>query len=172
MKKNEIVILALKLLGIFLTVSGLSAFASTFGQNGFRGVGNWSLYLGFFVYLLSGLIVLLKARSLSKYMLPFDDSVVTELKISENFQAAALRIAGVYISASAIPSVLHLTGRIIEYKYFKNEIPDYLKQNPNFIIPLLSETIYFLIGLFLAMGPRSLLKVLSRFDETIEKMST
>lgn len=164
--------MALRLLGIFLTASGLSAFASTFGQNGFRGIGNWSLYLGFFIYLLTGLIVLLKAETLSKYMLPINDSAITELKITENFQAAALRVAGIYISASAIPSVLHLAGRIIEYKYFKTEIPEYLKENPNFIIPLLSETIYFLIGVFLAMGPRSLLKVLSRFDKTIEKMST
>lgn len=172
MKKIEIVILALKLLGIFLTVMGLSAFASTFGQNGFRGIGNWSLYLGFFIYLLSGLILLLKAESLSKYILPIDDSAIVELKISENFQAAALRVAGIYISASAIPSVLHITGRIIEYKYFKNQIPEYLKSNPNFFIPLISETIYFLIGLFLAIGPRSLLKLLSRFDKTVEKIST
>jgi hypothetical protein len=78
MKKNEIVILALKLLGIYITVQGLSAFASTFGQNGFRGIGNWSMYLGFFIYLLSGIILLLKAKSLSSNILSIDDETIDE----------------------------------------------------------------------------------------------
>ena len=171
-KKNEIVILALKLLGIFITVQGLSAFASTFGQNGFHGIGNWSLYLGFFIYLLAGLILLFKAVAISKFILPIDNGAITELKISENFQAAALRIVGIYISIFAIPALLHLLGRIIEYKYFRTEIPEYMKENPNFIFPLISQAIYFLIGLYLAIGPRSLLKVFGRFDKTIDKMST
>ena len=172
MKKNEIVILAVKLLGIFITVQGLSSFTSTFGQNGFHGIDSWSLYLGFLIYLLSGLILLFKAEVLSVHILPLDDSTVTKLNISENFQTAALRIVGIYISIFAIPALLHLTGKMIQYEFFVSEIPEYLKEKPYYIVPLISQTIYFLIGLFLAMGPSVIIKVLSRFDKTIEKMST
>ena len=172
MKKNEIVILALKLLGIYITVQGLSAFASTFGQNGFRGIGSWSMYLGFFIYLLSGIILLLKAKSLSSHILPIDDETIDELKISEGFQKAALRIVGIYISIFAIPALLHIAGQMIQYRLMGYQIPDYLQQKPLLIIPLISQFVYFLIGLFLALGPGSIIKVLSRFDKTIEKMNT
>jgi hypothetical protein len=172
MKKNEIVILAVKLLGIFITIQGLSSFTATFGQNGFHGIDNWSLYLGFLIYLLSGLILLFKAETLSAHILPLDESTVTELNISENFQTAALRIVGIYISIFAIPALIHLTGKMIQYEFFGSEIPEYLKEKPYYIVPLISQTVYFLMGLFLAMGPSAIIKVLSRFDKTIEKMST
>ena len=171
MKKNEIVILALKLLGIYLTIQGLSAFTSTFGQNGFRGFDNWSLYFGFFIYLLSGLILFSKAKPLSSYILPIDEGSVDELKISEGFQKAALRIVGIYISIFAIPALLHLTGKMIQYELFGSQLPEYLQQKPLLIVPLISELANFLIGLFLAFGPGSIIKMLSRFDKTVEKMN-
>ena len=172
MKKIEIVILALKLLGIYITVQGLSAFTSTFGQNGFRGIGNWSLYLGFFIYLLSGIFLLIKAKPLSGYILPIDKENVDELRISEGFQNAALRIVGIYISIFAIPALLHILGQMIQYNFLGSEIPEYLQQKPMLIVPLISQLIYFLIGLFLALGPGSIIKALGRFDKTIEKMNT
>ncbi len=172
MKKNEIVILAVKLLGIYFTIQGLASISMTFGQNGFRGIGNWSLYIGVIVYFISGLILLLKADAISKHILPPDDSVVTQLNISENFQTAALRIVGIYISIFAIPGFLHLAGQMIQYDLYGAEIPDYLKEKPNYIIPLTSQAIYFLLGAFLALGPGSIIRLLGRFDKTIGKMNT
>lgn len=172
MKKNEIVILALKLLGIYITIQGLSAFASTFGQNGFRGIANWSLYLGFLIYLLSGVILISKAKPLSSHILPIDEGVVDELKISEGFQKSALRIVGIYISIFAIPALLHITGQMIQYEFLGSQIPEYLQQKPLLIVPLVSQLVYFFIGLFLSLGPGSIIKALSRFDKTIEKMNT
>ena len=172
MKKNEIVILALKLLGIFITIQGLSAFASTFGQNGFRGIGNWSMYFGFFIYLLSGILLFFKARPLASHILPIDENTIDELKISEGFQKAALRIVGIYTSIFAIPALLHIIGQMIQYNFLGSEIPEYLQQKPLLIVPLISQLVYFFIGLFLALGPGSIMKALSRFDKTIEKMNT
>jgi hypothetical protein len=172
MKKNEIVILAVKLLGLYFTIQGLASVSMTLGQNGFRGLDNWSLYVGVLVYFISGLILFLKAEAISKHILPSDDSVVTELNISENFQSAALRIVGIYVLVFAIPGLLHLAGNMIQYNLYGAEMPNYLKEKPNYIIPLTSQAIYFLIGVFLALGPGSIIRFLGRFDKTIEKMNT
>ena len=170
--KNEIVILAVKLLGIFITIQGLSSFSMTFGQNGFHGIDNWSLYLGVSIYLISGLILIFKAEVVSIHILPPDDTSVTELKISENFQTAALRVVGIYVSVFAVPGLLHLIGKMIQFEFYGSGIPDYIKEKPNYILPLLSQIIYFLIGVLLALGPKSIIRLLSRFDKTIEKMDT
>ena len=76
MKKNEIVILSLKLLGIYITAQGLSSFAATFGRNGFHGIDNWSLYFGFVIYLLSGLILIFKAGTISGFILPRNNNII------------------------------------------------------------------------------------------------
>ena len=96
MKKNEIVILSLKLLGIYITVQGLSSIGSFFRMNELRGLSDWSMYFGLIIYLGSGLILIFKSKKLSKYMLPHDDSMVEKFEISETFQKAALRVIGLY----------------------------------------------------------------------------
>lgn len=171
MKKNEIIILSVKLLGIYLSVQGLSAFASSFGANGFRGIDNWSLYIGFLIYLFCGLVMIFKAKIISQHILPVDEGAIEELRISENFQKAALRLVGIYISIFAIPALLHISGQMIQYEFFGPKVPDYVRERPLLIVPLVSQTVYFLSGLFLALGPGSIINVLRKYDKTIEKMN-
>jgi hypothetical protein len=168
MKKNEIVILSLKLLGIYITAQGLSSFAATFGMNGFHGIDNWSLYFGFVIYLLSGLILIFKAGTISGFILPRDNSNVEKFEMPETFQKSALRIIGLYIAISSFPALVHISGKIVQYEFWGSEVPEYLKEKPYLIIPLGS----FLLGVYLALGPSSVIKALGRFDKTIERMGT
>ena len=172
MKKNEIVILAVKLLGLYFTINGLSSVSMAFGQNGFQGLANWGFYIGILVYFLSGILLFLKAEVVSKHILPSDGSVVTELNVSDNFQTAALRIVGIYVTVFAIPGMLTLAGNMIQYNQYGADMPGYLVEKPNNIIPFTSQAIYFLLGVFLALGPGSIIRFLGRFDKTIEKMNT
>lgn len=172
MKKNDIVIIALKLLGIYLTVQGISSIGMSFGMNGLSGLDNWSLHFGVMVFLLSGPLLIFKANAISVLILPPDEIELEKFELTENSQKAILRIMGIYVATFAIPSLVHITGQIIESGFWGKNIPDYMKNSPSYIVPFISQLVRFLIGLFLALGPNSIIKVLSRFDETIEKMST
>ena len=172
MKKNEIVAIALKILGIYIFVIGLSSIATSTGMNGLSGFGNWSLYLGTIIYLISGLILIFKGENISKRLFHSDENIVEKFEISENFQKGALRVIGIYVAIFALPALIHIAGQIIEYTILNSDIPNHLQQKPNYIVLLVSQSVRFLLGVYLAIGPNSIIKVLSRFDKSIEKMST
>ena len=172
MKKHDLVILSLKLLGIYITIQGISSISMSFGVNGFSGLDSWSLHFGVFVFLASGLCLIFKADTLSKYILPDDGSTIENLELSEGFQKAALRIMGVYVAVFSIPSLSHIIGQMVESGFIGTEIPDHVRETPSYIVPFVSQLIRFLIGLFLALGPSSVIKALGRFDKTIEKLGT
>jgi hypothetical protein len=52
------------------------------------------------------------------------------------------------------------------------DIPEYMRENPNFTVSLVSQSVRFLLGVFLALGPDQLIRGLSRFDQSIKKMDT
>ena len=172
MTKKEIIILALKLLGLYFIIQGLTSVSVTFGQNGYTGFDNWSLYIGVLLYFISGLILYFGSDLISEHILSSDEIVITELNISENLQAVIYRIVGVCITVFAIPGLVHLVGQIIQVKIYGSELPHYIRESPSYIIPLISQFVYFLLGVFLALGPGSVIKLLGRFDKTIEKMNT
>lgn len=171
MKKNEIVILCLKLLGIYITVQALSALGGLSWMNGWDWMNNFSLSVGYVIYLLAGLILVFMGRDISRCILPPDDDTVGEFEISETFQKAALRIMGVYVAILAIPSLVNVIGQAVQYDSFGSEVPDYLRGRQNiFISPLVSSLVRFLLGVFLMLGPSSVVKLLSKFDKTIAKI--
>ena len=172
MRINEIVTIALKILGIYIFVLGLSSITSSAGINGLSGLSNWSLYLGTIIYLISGLILIFKGENISKLLFRSNESIVERFEISENFQKGALRVIGIYVAIFALPALIHIAGQIIEYDILSSDIPEHLQKKPNYIVPLVSQSVRFLLGVFLALGPNSIIKALSRFDKTIEKMST
>ena len=57
MKKQEIVILALKLLGIYFFISGLASLGQSTFLKGIEDLSNFSIYSGSLVLLTSGLIL-------------------------------------------------------------------------------------------------------------------
>jgi hypothetical protein len=172
MKKNEIVILAVKMLGLYFAIQGFASIMVSFGRSGIEGFEIWYFHLGIFIYFLAGLILFTKASAISKYILPHDDSIVSRIEISENFQTAALRIVGICIAVIATPGLVNLAGKVIQIELNDSELPDYMKDNSSFFIPLLSQVVYFLLGILLALGPGSVVRLLGRFDKTIEKMNT
>ena len=172
MNKNEIVTIALKVLGIYIFVLGLSSIASSIGMNSLSGFSNWTLYIGIFIYIISGLILIFKGENISKLLFRFDDKKIEKFDISEDFQKNALRVIGIYVAIFALPALIHIVGQIIEYKILSSDIPKHLQQKPNHIVLLVSQSIRFLLGVYLALGPNSILKILSRFDKSIEKMRT
>lgn len=172
MKKNEIVTIVLKILGIYIFVLGLSSIATSTGMNGLSGFSNWSLYFGTIIYFISGLILIFKGEIISKLLFRSDENVVEKFEISENFQKGALRVIGIYVAIFALPALIHIAGQIIEYDILSSDIPEHLQQKPSYIVPLVSQSVRFLLGVCLALGPNSIIKVLGRFDKTIEKMST
>jgi hypothetical protein len=172
MKTNEIVILSLKLLGIYIFVQGLGSLGSSIGINGINGFGNWSMYLGSFIFLISGLILIFRAENISRLLFTFTDEPIRIFDVSENFQRGALRVIGIYVAIIALPAFVHLIGQMIQYRFASSTVPDYLKEQPNFLIPFISQAILFLLGLFLALWPTEIIKALHRFDKTTEKMNT
>ena len=172
MNKNEIVTIALKILGIYIFVLGLSSIVSSIGMNSLSGFSNWSLYFGIFIYIISGLILIFKGENISKLLFRFDNNLIEKVDIPESFQKGALRVIGIYVAIFALPALIHIAGQIIEYTILSSDIPKHLQQKPNYIVLLVSQSVRFLLGVYLALGPNSIIKVLSRFDKSIEKMST
>ena len=174
MKRNEIVTIALKLLGIYILVLGLAAIATSTGVNGLSGFGNWSFYFGTLIYVISGLILIFKGDNISTLLFPpkEHEHIVEKFEISQNFQKGAFRVIGIYVAIFALPALVHIAGQIIEYGVLSSEIPGYLQQKPNYVVPLVSQVVRLLLGIFLALGAESVIKVLARFDKTVEKLST
>ncbi len=172
MKKNEIAILGSKLLGIYFIVSGLSGFPATIGMGDPEGIYDFSFILGLLIVITIGAILFLKADNISKFLLGSESSSIEKIEISERFQGAALRLIGIYILVNSIPSLVHLFGQIIQIHYFTSEIPKYLQDRPFPIVSLVSQFIRFLLSLYLTLGASSVIKILGRFDKTIEKMGT
>lgn len=170
MKKNEIVILALKILGIYMFVQGLSTLGSSMGLGNFSNYAALSLYLGILIILSSGLIIFFKAVAISKYILPVDEEAVASFEISEDFQKAALRIFGIYVIVFSLPAVVHIIGEILQAYFAGSEIPEYLRKKQNKFLPLISQLLRLLIGVFLTLGAEPVIKLLGRFDKTIEKI--
>ena len=170
MKKNEIVVLAIKLLGIYMFIQGLATLGSSFGMGDFSKSSTLSLYFGVLIILFSGIILFLKAVAISKYILPDDENSISSIEISENFQAAVLRIIGIYVLVFSLPALVHLVGQMVQAHYAGPEIPDYLKVKQTNYIPLISQLVRCLLGVFLTLGAGPVIKVLGRFDKTIEKM--
>jgi len=76
MNNNEIILIALKILGLYILVQGLASLASSTGINSLSGFDNWSLYLGTFIYLIAGLILIFKTESISKLIFSPSENVV------------------------------------------------------------------------------------------------
>lgn len=172
MNKNEVVTIALKILGIYILVLGLASIPTSTRINGLNGFDNWSLYFGTFIYLASGIVLIFKAESISKLIFRPREGAVEKFNVSENFQKGALRVIGIYVAIFALPALIHVAGQIIQYELLSSDIPEHLQEKPNYIVPLISQLVRFLLGLFLALGPSSVIEALSRFDKTIEKMRT
>ena len=126
MKKNEIVTIVLKILGIHIFVLGLSSIATSTGINGLSGFGNWSLYLGTIINFISGLILIFKGENISILLFRSDENVVEKFEISENFQKGALRVIGIYVAIFSLPALIHIAGQIIEYDILSSDIPEHL----------------------------------------------
>ena len=129
-------------------------------------------YFGTFIFLIFGLILIFKAENISKLLFHFTDEPVGKFDVSENFQKGALRVIGIYVAIFALPAFVHLIGQMIQYRFASSTVPDYLKENPNYLVPFISQAIRFLLGLFLALWPAEIIKTLRRFDKTTEKMNT
>jgi len=84
MNKKEIVVVALKLLGIYIVVQGLSSIATFAPTTGFRAFANWSLYFGTFIFLALGLVIIFKANRISPLILKPDDDIVEKFGSSPN----------------------------------------------------------------------------------------
>ena len=172
MKKNEIAILGSKLLGIYFIVNGLSGFPATIGMSGQEGIGNLSFILGLLILITIGAFLFIKAENISIFLLGSESGSIEKFEISEGFQGAALRLMGIYILINTIPSLVHLFGQIIQIHYFTSEIPKYLQDRPFPIVSIVSQLVRFLLGLYLTLGASSVIKILGRFDKSIEKMGT
>jgi hypothetical protein len=172
MNQKEIASVALKILGIYVLILGLSSISAPLGFPGIDGLNFLSFLVSTLTYILSGLILIFKAESISNILLRSDDQLLEKIDVSENFQKASLRVLGVYVAVFAIPSLVHLAMETIHYQILSSSVPEHLQQKPNYIIPLVSQALRFLIGVYLALGADSVIKVLGRFDKTIEKMNT
>jgi len=172
MNNNEIILIALKILGLYILVQGLASLASSTGINGLSGFDNWSLYLGTFIYLIAGLILIFKTESISKLIFSPSENVVQKFDVSVDFQKGALRVIGIYVAIFALPSIIHIIGQMVQFELMHEDIPEYMRENPNFTVSLVSQSVRFLLGVFLALGPDQLIRGLSRFDRSIKKMDT
>jgi uncharacterized membrane protein len=172
MNNNEIILIALKILGLYILVQGLASLASSTGINGLSGFDNWSLYLGTFIYLIAGLILIFKTESISKLIFSPSENVVQKFDVSVDFQKGALRVIGIYVAIFALPSIIHIIGQMVQFELMHEDIPEYMRENPNFTVSLVSQSVRFLLGVFLALGPDQLIRGLSRFDQSIKKMDT
>ena len=174
MKKQDFVVLCLRLLGIYFVVIGLGSLqniTSMFIESSYKEL---HFFIGPFIYIISGIVICLYAPRLCHFMVEFSEAEEENVQItaSEKTTRIALLILGVYIFAQALPQFIQLSIDVGLYYKSINEIPAHLRGVQHRWTYVIGPFVKLIIGAVLIIGPDKIVGFLVRNDETFRKVKS
>ncbi|MCP4110907.1 MAG: hypothetical protein GY749_36200 [Desulfobacteraceae bacterium] len=172
MKKNEFVILTLRLLSIYFVVTGFSSISNVIPIIIASPQPFFSFIIGPFTLIICGFVLYIFAPGFSLFIIEFsnaedDDFHITE---SEKTTRIALLILGFFIFAQALPQVIQASVEAGLYYKHINKIADSLREDQHKWTYLIGPFVNLIIGIVLIIGPDKLLTFLPRYDESFKKI--
>lgn len=174
MKKNEFVILCLRLLGIYFFVLGLGSLPNITSMFIESSDLPPYLFLGPFIFIICGFVLYIFASKMSLFIIEFSEAEEDGLHItvSEKTTRIALLVLGIFIFAYAVPQFLQLSIDVGLYYLNIDEIPKHLRTVQHRWTYLIGPIVKLLIASILIIGPDKILEFLAKYDETFKRLKS
>lgn len=174
MKKNNFVILCLRLMGIYFGVFGLSSLPNM--TSIFLESSNSPKYflISPLLLIVSGVVLAIFAPRLSKFMIDFSEAEDNSFHItaSEKTTRIALLVLGVFIFAQSLPQMIQLSIDVGLYYSKSDEIPEHLRYVQQRWTYLIGPVVKLIISAILIIGPDKIIGFISRYDQTFKRIKS
>ena len=173
MKKNNFVVLCLRLMGIYFGVLGLTSVPTIISMFT-SSDGPIYFLLGPALYILSGVILIFYAPKLSRFMIDFSEAEENGLHItaSEKTTRIALLVLGIFVFANSLPQLLQLTVDVWLYYANIDEVPKELRATQQRWTYLIGPCVKLIIAAVLIIGPDKIIGFLARHDQTFKRFKS
>ena len=174
MKKKDFVILCLRLLGIFIGVMGLSYIphlATLFKKS---HTADLSFYLSPITYTICGIVLFVYAPKISHFIIDFSEAEEGDVQItsSEKTTRIAFLVLGVYLFAQSLPQFVQVSVHTLIYYKKYTEIEKHLRGTYDEWTLLIGPFIRLIISAILIIGPDKIVGIISKHDETFERIKS
>jgi hypothetical protein len=172
MRKSEVVILCLRLIGIFYFIAGLTFFPVLIEDLTTRRTSQWSFCIAPLFELLIGAVLYFKAQNFVNLLIDCSDEndIAKSINTSNKTARIALMVLGFYILANAIPHFFQILVNTIAYNLEISTIPEHLRQIQQHWRFIVEPTLKIIISLWLILGNKGFVKLLGKFDNTFNEM--
>ncbi len=174
MSKKEFVVLCLRLLGIYIIVTGTSSLPNAFSVFFDGSFTHGYLIISPFIYIIAGVVLYVYAPKLRFYVINFSEAEDDEFKISihERTGRIACIILGIYIFAYAVPDIIQLSIEAGAFYQRINEISQAAKWYEHRWFYILPSVVELVIGAALIVGSDKIIAFISKFDDTFKRLNT
>ncbi len=170
MKKDEFVMLCLKVMGIFFLLLGITSIPHLIEELTEPRSSQWSFSVSPLLNILCGAILFFKANLISHYITEANNENEVNFTPTSHTVRIALMVLGVFILSQAIPHFFQIFANSLAYHLEMSSIPKHLRQIQQHFIYIVSPTIKIVIGVWLVFGNKGLVKLLGKFDNTFKEL--
>ncbi len=174
MSKKDFVMLCLRLLGIYIIVTGISSLSNIFP---FFFDGSFSqgyLFISPLIYIIVGTVLYIYAPKFRSYVIDFSEAEENEIKITVHEKTArmAFILLGFYISAYAVPDIIQFSIEAVAFYQRMNEISQSTKWYEHRFYLIIPSIVELIIAAVLIIGSDKIIVFLSKFDDTFKNMDS
>ena len=174
MKKNNFVILCLRLMGIYFGVLGLSSLPNMISIFFTSGDRPTYLFLSPALFIICGIVLIIYAPKLSRFMIDFSEAEENGLHItaSEKTTRIALLVLGIFIFAHSLPQLLQISIDVWLYYTNIDDIPKEVRKVQQRWTYLIGPIIKLIISAVLIIGPDKIIGFMARHDQTFKRLKS
>ncbi|MGD8836799.1 MAG: hypothetical protein PVJ19_17790 [Desulfobacteraceae bacterium] len=172
MNKKEFVVLCLRLLGIYIIVTGISSLPNAFSVFFDGSFSHGYLIVSPLIYIISGIVLYTYAPKLRSYVINFSESENDEFKITIHEKTARIAciILGLYIFAYAVPEIIQLSIEAGAFYHRMSDISQSAKWYEHRWLHILPSVVELIIAAVLIIGSDKVIEFISKFDDTFKKL--
>ena len=174
MKKNNFVILCLRLMGIYFGVLGLSALPNMISIF-FESSSSPKYFLISPLFLVvSGIVLVTFAPKLGQFIIGFSETEETSFHItaSEKTTRIALLVLGIFILVQSLPQFIQISIDVGLYYSNTDEIPEHLRYVQQRWTYLIGPIVKLIISATLIIGPDKIIGFIARYDQTFKRIES
>jgi hypothetical protein len=174
MRKDDFVIICLRLMGIYFGVFGLSSLPNMISM--FNKASDFSNYffISPIILIVCGTILCGFAPNISQYIINFSVAEEGDFHVAASEQTAriALLILGIFIFVQSLPQLIQISFDVGLYYKDLDEIPGHLKDTQHRWTYIIGPLIKLIISTILIIGPDKIIGILSKYDETFVRIKS
>lgn len=174
MKKQELVELFLKMFGVYFFIISFSNFQVTFfgliWEDNFMS-RQWLFLISSFIPLIIGVLLFIKAKYFSLFIVQENSETDIIINTTVNTFRIALIILGFWVLSYSIPQFLGALTTAVVHHIKVSSIPNYLLSEGLGYIYLVAPSIKIIIGIWLILGTKGIVKFISRYDVTFRQIN-